>query len=93
MDSSTIDMDEVDEGGEGGSLGSTVCAASGEETGEEDASLEDASWVHLNSLKSDLSASICDNRSAIVSDGGDWEGRGGQAVAVWGGEGLLLALS
>ena len=76
-----MDIDEVDEGGEGGSLGSTVRAASGEEACEEDASLEGASWVRLNSSKSDLSASICDNRSAMVGDGGDWE------------EGLDLALS
>ena len=93
VDSSTIDIDEVDEGGEGGSLGSTVCAASGEEACEEDTSLEGALWVHLNSSKSDLSASICDNRSAIVGDGGDWEGGGGQAFTVWGEEGLDLALS
>ena len=34
VDSSTMDIDEVEEGGEGGSLGSIVGTACGEEAGE-----------------------------------------------------------
>ena len=53
-----MDIDKVDEGGEGGSLGSTVGAAWGEEAGEVGASLDEASWVSLKFSKSFRSASI-----------------------------------
>lgn len=65
-----MDRDEVEEGGEGGLLGSTVGAICGEEDGEEVASLEEASWVHLNFSKSDWRASICDNRLVMVGPEG-----------------------
>ena len=71
-----MDMEEVDDGGEGGLLGSTVGTACGEEDCEEGSSLDGASCAHLNFSKSDQWSSICDNRSAIVSSGGDWEGEG-----------------
>ena len=88
-----MDIDEVDKGEERGSLGSTVSAAYGEEDGEEDSPLDEASWVCLNFSKSDWSSSIFDNSLAIVSPGGDCEGGWPErGCMVWGEEGLDLAL-
>ena len=94
VDSSTIDIEEVDEGREGGSLGSTVGAACGEESGEEESSLEEASWARLNFSKSERSSSIFDSSSAIVGPRGDCEGalpEGG--LTVWEGVSLGVALN
>ena len=93
VDSSTIDIEEVDEGGEGGSLGSTVGAACGEEDGEEESSLEEASWERLNFSKSERSSSIFNSSSAMVGPWGDCEGdlpEGG--LAAWVGVSLDVAL-
>ena len=93
VDSSTIDIEEVDEGGEGGSLGSTVGAACGEEDGEEESSLEEASWACLNFSKSDRSSSIFDSSLAIVGPRADCDGalpEGG--LTVWEGVSLDVAL-
>ena len=94
VDSSTMDMEEVDDGGEGGSFGSTMGAACGDEGDKEVSSLEEASWACLNFSKSDRSSSILDNSSAIVGPKGDcgcggWPG-GGRAVWDWERVGLAL---
>ena len=89
VDSSTMDIDEVEEGGEGGSLGSIVGTACGEEAGEGWASLEEALWACLKFLKSVHSASIWDSRSAIVSSVDNHGGWVGLVRASWSGRELV----